>query len=212
MTKKIDKTLVTTTLICLLPIILALVLYNKLPNQIAIHWDSAGNPDNFAPKAFAVWGLPILMAAINIFSHFMMKNDPKKANASFVLKQLGSWSIPILSVIIIPVTLFKALNYDIPIEIIAPAMVGVIIIVCGNYLPKCKQNYTVGIKIPWTLNSQENWNKTHHMAGYLWIVGGICIVIGSFLNINWLPITLIVIAVLTVVPIIYSYSLYKKGV
>lgn len=212
MTKKIDMTLITTTLICLLPIILGLVLYNKLPNQIAIHWDSTGTPDNFASKAIAVWGLPVSMAGINIFSHFMIKNDPKNANASSVLKQLGRWIIPILSVIMIPVTLFKALGYNIPIQIISPAVVGVIIIVCGNYLPKCKQNYTVGIKLPWTLNSKENWNKTHHMAGYLWIVGGICIVIGSLSNINWLPITLIVIAVLALVPIMYSYLLYKKNI
>lgn len=212
MTRKIDMTLVTTTLVCLLPIILALVLYDKLPDQIAIHWDSAGNPDNYASKAFAVWGLPLLLAGLNMFSHFMIKNDPKKANASMVLKQLGSWIIPIMSVILNPITLFKALGYNIPIEIIAPAMVGVLIIVCGNYLPKCKQNYTIGIKLSWTLNSAENWNKTHRLAGYLWIIGGIGMVIGSFLNSVWLPITLIIIVILVGVPILYSYYLHKKGV
>lgn len=212
MTRKIDMTMITATLVCLLPIILALVLYNKLPNQIAIHWDSAGTPDNFAPKAIAVWGLPLFLAGINIFAHFMIKNDPKNANASSVLKLLGRWIIPIMSVILTPIILFKALGYNIPIQVISPAMVGIIIIVCGNYLPKCKQNYTVGIKISWTLNSTENWNKTHHMAGYLWIVGGICMVIGSFLPINWLPITLIIVAVLVGVPFMYSYSLYKKGI
>src|SRR4051812_30943629 len=98
-------TLITTTLICLLPIVLALILYNKLPNQIAIHWDSAGTPDNFAPKAIAVWALPILMAGIHIFSYLMIQNDAKKANASSVLKQLGKWIIPTMSVILIPVTL-----------------------------------------------------------------------------------------------------------
>ncbi|MEC2077559.1 SdpI family protein [Metabacillus fastidiosus] len=212
MKRKVDMTLVTTTLICLLPIVLALVLYNKLPNQIAIHWDAAGTPDNFAAKVVAVWGLPVLMAGIHLFSYLMIQNDPKKDNVSSVLKQLGKWIIPIMSVILVPVTLFKAIGYNIPIQILAPVMVGVIIIVCGNYLPKCKQNYTVGIKLSWTLNSKENWNKTHHMAGYLWIVGGMCIVIGSFLNMNWIPIILIVIAVIAGVPFMYSYSLYKKGI
>ncbi|MED4533713.1 SdpI family protein [Metabacillus fastidiosus] len=212
MKRKVDMTLITTTLICLLPIVLALVLYNKLPNQIAIHWNAAGTPDNFAPKAVAVWGLPVLMAGIHLFFYLMIQNDPKKDNVSSVLKQLGKWIIPIMSVILVPVTLFKAIGYNIPIQILAPVMVGVIIIVCGNYLPKCKQNYTVGIKLSWTLNSKENWNKTHHMAGYLWVVGGICIVIGSFLNMNWIPILLIVIAVIAGVPFMYSYSLYKKGI
>ncbi|MGG3888256.1 SdpI family protein [Metabacillus fastidiosus] len=211
MKRKTDMTLITTTLICLLPIVLALVLYNKLPNQIAIHWNYAGTPDNFAPKAIAVWGLPILMAGIHIFSYLMIQNDPKKANVSSVLKQLGKWIIPVMSLILIPVTLFKAMGYNIPIQILVPVILGVIIIIFGNYFPKCKQNYTVGIKLSWTLNSKENWNKTHHMAGYLWVIGGICIVVGSFLNMNWLLIILIV-AVLVGVPIMYSYSLYKKGI
>ncbi|MDQ0271742.1 SdpI family protein [Cytobacillus purgationiresistens] len=212
MTRKIDRTLIITTLICLLPIVLAFVLYNKLPDQIAIHWDSAGTPDNFAPKAIAVWGLPLLMAGINIFSYFMIQNDPKNANASSVLKQLGLWILPITSVIIIPVTLFKAIGYNIPIQTLVPVMVGVIIIVCGNYLPKSKQSYTVGIKLPWTLHSKENWNRTHRMAGFLWVFGGVCMVIGGFLNINWLPITLLLVAVLVGLPFMYSYSLYKKGI
>ncbi|MFS0780371.1 SdpI family protein [Bacillus sp. 1P06AnD] len=212
MTRKIDSMLITTTFVCLLPIILGLFVYNKLPDQIAIHWNSSGSPDNFAPKVLAVWGLPILLAGINLFSQFMVKNDPKKANSSTVLKQLGRWIIPILSVIIIPITLFKALGYDIPIQIITPAMVGIVMIICGNYLPKCKQNYTIGIKLPWTLNSTENWNKTHHMAGYLWMAGGVCLIVGIFLNVNWLPLTLIVAAVLVLIPTIYSYFLFKKGV
>jgi len=212
MKRKIDRTLIITTLICLLPIVIGLVLYDKLPNQIAIHWNAVGTPDNFAPKVIAVWGLPILMAGIHLFVLFMMQKDPKKANVSTVLKQLGIWIIPILSLILTPVTLFKALGYNIPIEILVPVMVGVIITVCGNYLPKCKQNYTVGIRLSWTLNSNENWNKTHRMAGYLWTIGGIILIIGGFSTIYWMPIILIIVAVLVGVPVIYSYSLHKKGV
>jgi uncharacterized membrane protein len=212
MKRNMDKTLIITVLVCLLPIILSLVLYNSLPKQIAIHWDSAGTPDNYVPRAIAVWGLPIFLTGIHVFSYFMMKNDPKKAHASSMLVQIGRWIIPILSVIVMPTIIFKALGYSIPIQIIAPAMVGVMIIVCGNYFPKCKQNYSVGIKSPWTLNSRENWNKTHHMAGYLWIVGGASIVIGCFLNIDWLAIIPIIVGVLVIVPFMYSYSLYRKGI
>lgn len=212
MKSKVDITMIITTLICLLPLLLALVLYNQLPNEIAIHWDSVGNPDNFASKAMVVWGLPIFMAGIHLFVYLMIQSDPKKANASYVLRQLGKWIIPIMSVILIPVTLFKALGYNIPIEVLVPVMVGVMITVCGNYLPKCKQNFTVGIRLSWTLNSKENWNKTHHLAGYVWMIGGLFLILGGVLNINWLPIFLIIIAVLVFVPCMYSYALYKKGI
>jgi len=152
------------------------------------------------------------MAAINIFTHFTINNDPKKMNAASALMYMAKWSIPIMSVILMPVTLFIALGYKIPIEIIVPGIVGIIIVAFGNYLPKCKQNFTVGIKLPWTLNSEENWNKTHHMAGYLWILGGFFMIIGSCMRMPGIPLTLIIILIITIIPFCYSYWLYKKGV
>jgi len=209
---KKDKLLWITTIVCFLPIILSLVLYDKLPKEIAIHFNEAGVADNYAPKAVAAFGLPFLMAAINIFTHFIMNNDPKKMNAAPALMYMAKWSVPVLSVILMPITLFISLGYEIPVEIIVPAIVGVVIVAFGNYLPKCKQNYTVGIKLPWTLSSEVNWNKTHHMAGYLWILGGIFMIIGSCIRISGIPLTLIIILIITIIPFFYSYWLYKKGV
>jgi len=209
---KKDRLLWITTIVCFLPIILSLVLYDKLPEEIAIHFNETGAADNYAPKAVAAFGLPFLMAAINIFTHVTINNDPKKMNAASALVYMAKWSVPVLTVILMPVTLFIALGYEIPVEIIVPAIVGVVIVAFGNYLPKCKQNYTVGIKLPWTLNSEENWKKTHHMAGYLWILGGIIMIIGSCLRIRALQFTLIIILIITLIPFCYSYWLYKKGV
>jgi len=211
MKMKIDKILIITTVICFLPIILSLMLYEQLPDQIAVHWDIAGNPDNYASKAFAAFGMPVMMAAINVITHLGLNSDPKQANSSVVLKQLGKWTVPVLTIVLMPVTLFIAMGYNIPIHVVTPAFVGVVIIICGNYLPKCKQNYTVGIKLPWTLNNEENWNKTHHLAGFVWIIGGICLVLGTFLNFNKLPILLVILAALVGIPTVYSYLLYKKG-
>ena len=163
---KKDKLLWITTIICILPVILSFILYDRLPEQVAIHFDSAGIADNYAPKAFAAFGLPILMAALNAFTHFIMNNDPKKMNSALALKYMGKWIIPIMTVVLVPFTLFNALGYKIPLLNVMPIFVGVIILAFGNYLPKCKQNYTVGIKLPWTLNSEVNWNKTHHLTYY----------------------------------------------
>lgn len=209
---KKDKLLWITTIVCFLPIILSIVLYDKLPEEIAIHFNDAGVADNYAPKAVAAFGLPFLMAVINIFTHFTINNDPKKMNTASALLYMAKWSVPVLTVIIMPVTLFIALGYEIPVEIIVPAIVGVVIVAFGNYLPKCKQNYTVGIKLPWTLNSEENWNKTHHIAGYLWILGGFIMIIGSCLRIRAFQFTLIILLIITIIPSFYSYLLYKKGI
>ena len=88
-------------------------------------------------------------------------------------------------------------------------MVGVLLIALGNYLPKCKQNYTVGIKLPWTLNSEENWNRTHHLSGYLFILAGIVMTITAFIpKAAFLTLPFILIA--AIIPMIYSFVLLKK--
>ncbi|HHZ02269.1 MAG TPA: SdpI family protein [Tissierellia bacterium] len=211
MKRRIDKLLIISTIICLLPIILSLFLYDKLPDQLPIHWDIHGNPDDYGSKFFAAIGLPLMMAGLNIITHFVLNNDPKKENASHVLKLIGKLTIPILSVTLLPITLFAGLGYNIPIERIVPAFVGILFIIIGNYLPKSKQNYTVGIRLPWTLNNETNWNKTHRLAGYLWIIGGLLMFINSFLNLYWMASFIIIMVIISVIPGVYSYILYKKG-
>lgn len=80
----------------------------------------------------------------------------------------------------------------------------------GNYLPKIKQNYTMGIKISWTLDSETNWNKTHRLAGWLWIGGGV-LFLGNALIQSWL-LPAIALVLMIVVPMVYSFILFKKGV
>ncbi|WP_324822780.1 SdpI family protein [Sinanaerobacter sp. ZZT-01] len=212
MRKKNDFSIWITTLVCLLPMILSIVLYDKLPEQVAVHFDSMGKPNGYAPRFVAAFGIPLLMAAINLFTHVVLNSDPKKGNASIVMRRIAKWIIPILTVLLVPATLFMAMGMDIPLQMMVPCFVGVLIIACGNYMPKSKQNYTVGIKLPWTLNSETNWNKTHRMAGYVWIAGGILLVLSSFFEVYAFPITIGVILLLAVIPFLYSYFLYKKGI
>lgn len=210
MKKKIDLLTIITTLICLLPMILSALVYNKLPAQIAIHFNAAGAPDNFAPRIVAAFGLPILMAALNIINHFMLNSDPKKMNASQSIRIIAKWSICIISVIIMPITLFMAMGFNIPIGIIVPAIVSILIIALGNYLPKSKQNFTVGIRLPWTLSSEENWNKTHRLAGFVWVLCGLIMLITSFFQ-N-VPLFMILIIIIVIVPAVYSYCLYRNKI
>lgn len=203
-----NKQYILSVVVCLLPIVLGIVLWNRLPAQIAIHFDAAGNPDNYAPKALAVFGLPVFFAAINAFGIFSMTKDPKAERQSKTMRKMACWLCPVLCNIIMPITLFIALGEDIPIGMIVIALVGVIITVIGNYLPKCKRNYTIGIKLPWTLNDEDNWNHTHRFSGFVWTAVGILLVINAFVQISYLNITLF--AILIFLPFIYSYVYYRK--
>ncbi len=117
-----------------------------------------------------------------------------------------------MSLILVPVTLFIALGVEINLNVYAPIVLGLILIIMGNYMPKTKQNYTLGIRLPWTLNSEENWNKTHRLAGYVWIIGGICIILSSWLNIYSYFTSMVILISLVITPTVYSYLLYKKGI
>lgn len=202
-----------TSIICVLPIILSVVIYQDLPDQIAVHWNNAGTADGYLPRSIAAIGLPILFLAVNLYSKIRLFGDPKRAAHSEALKLISIWLIPLLALVIVPVTLFISMGLNIPIALISLVTAGGLMIICGNYIPKCRRNYTMGLKLPWTLHSDDNWNKTHRLAGILWILGGIIIIISAFLLANNLifgvPVTIAVILILAVAPVLYSFFLYK---
>ncbi|MEG1390948.1 MAG: SdpI family protein [Angelakisella sp.] len=212
MKKKIDRTLIATTLVCLLPMLLGILLYNKLPDSIPIHFNAAGEVDRYTSKIVGVLGMPLLLTLLNVFLHFVLNNDPKKANMSRTMLIISKWCIPVISIIAQGTSLAIALGASIPIPTIMSIFVGLLFIACGNYFPKTKQNYTMGIKLPWTLNSEENWNRTHRLAGYLWVGGGFAILICGLIRGLETPLFLSIILVMTLIPTVYSYLLYKKGI
>ena len=209
MIKKNLKVLIITSVILLLPILAGLILWNQLPEQMPTHWNAAGEVDGWSGKAFAVFGLPLIMVAAQWLCMLGTAADPKKNNHSEKVLHLVLWIIPVLSVVLHAVTYATALGHAVPMEVVMPILIGLIFTIIGNYMPKCKQNYTIGIKIPWTLDNEENWNRTHRFAGWLWTFCGIAIMCTGFFGGFWvfLPITLLMV----LTPIIYSYVLHRKG-
>lgn len=194
--------------ICLLPCILGLILYRELPDRLPVHWNLSGEADNFAPKPFAVFGLPLILAAFHLICHIGASFEKRRENYSKALDAMTYWLIPTLSLILCPMTLLASKGVDVKIEVIIPCLIGLMLVFVGNFLPKCKPNSTMGIKIPWTLADEENWNKTHRLAGKLWMAGGIVSIIGTFCGI---PVLLFAaIAAVVLIPVIYSFALSRK--
>lgn len=211
---KNNRTIVwVTSIICLLPLVYSALAYTSLPERIAIHWNSAGVPDNWAHKAVAAFGLPFLFLAINLYSKMRLLNDPRREGQSQAIRQISIWLIPAASIVLVPVTLLMAMGARVPIVLLGSLLVGLLLVIFGNNLPKNRQNYTIGFKLPWTLNDADNWNKVHRLAGYLWIAGGLGLIAGSFLlrqPLAHIALTALVVVVLVLVPSVYSYSLYKQ--
>ena len=210
MIKKNLKILIITSIVILLPVLAGVVLWDTLPEQIPTHWNAAGEIDGWSSKTFAIFGLPLMMLAMHWLCVLATAADPKKANHSDKLIHLVLWIIPIISVVLFVLTYVAALGTEVRMEMVMPLLVGFVLTVVGNYLPKCKQSYTIGIKIPWTLHSEENWNRTHRFAGRLWLVCGLGIMLTSFIGGFWLFLPIVLVMVLA--PCIYSYLLHRKGI
>ena len=92
-----------------------------------------------------------------------------------------------------------------------PVLLGVLFIFIGNYLPKTKQNSALGIKFSWTLRNEENWNKTHRITGKVWVLGGLIMIFSIFLPpVAMVSVVVCVVLAMMLVPVVYSYSIYKK--
>ena len=198
------------SLLILLPILAGLLLWNSLPEQLPIHWTSSGEVDDWASKPFAVLGMPALLLVLHWIALMATGADPKRKNHADKVVQLIFWLVPVLSVELSAATYAAALGKDVRIELLAPILMGALFVVIGNYLPKCKQNYTIGIKLPWTLHSEENWNRTHRFAGILWVICGMLIILSGFFSLGYITLAAALLMALT--PMLYSYLLYRKGV
>lgn len=210
MIKKNLKTLIVMSIATLLPIFAGLILWDKLPDQFPIHWNGAGEIDGWCGKPFGVFGLPLILLGLHWLTVLITQSDPKKQNQSDKILQLTFWIIPTLNIALSAFTYSAAMGKNVPVGTLSSLLIGVMFIIIGNYMPKCRQNYTIGIKLPWTLNSEENWNKTHRLSGWLWVMGGIFITFAGFFNLFW-PIV-ISIVIMTATPFIYSYILHRKGI
>jgi uncharacterized membrane protein len=186
------------------------LIWNKLPDKLSIHWNMEGEVDGYASKAFAVIVMPLIFLGIHWLTAFAISADPKKSNHSDKMIHLSFSIVPALSVILSAITYAVGIGMDILVNAIVPMILGFTFVLIGNYLPKCKQNYTIGIKIPWTLNSEENWNKTHRLAGWVWVIGGIIMIPLAPLCGIW--VLLPVILIISIAPIVYSFILHKKGI
>lgn len=204
-----NKSIILSSSLCLIPIIISIVFYKYLPDKVATHFNMSGAADGYSSKNFAAFGLPLMMLVINIVVNISMLKDTTNKNTSRVIKNIGIWIVPIISILIQAAIIYYALDETINISKMLNIFMGLLFLIIGNYLPKCRMNHTIGIRTPWTLNDEEVWNKTHKVGGYLWVIGGFLMILLAFLNSMKGVTSLLVIC--TIVPIVYSFLIYKKS-
>lgn len=209
--KKNKWLMVITSAVILLPMAVGLCLWNKLPDQVPFHWGMSGEVDGYASKPMAVFFMPLFMLAIQWFCALVTGLDPKGREHSDKVMGLVLWIIPALNLFLHVMVWLAAFGRKVDMNAVMPLVMGVMYLVIGNYLPKCKHNYTVGIRVTWTLDDEENWNATHRLAGKWWVGGGLATMLCALLPAVWsFAVMMAVTLVMVIVPTVYSYRFYKK--
>ena len=194
-------------LVTILPMFVGLILWNRLPDSVPIHFNSMNEVDGYASKSFAVYWCPIIMLICYGLMRLGLRN--KKMNAKYPKVTLAfTWICPVLSCLIGALTYLEALDYNVNSNIIICSFVGVIFIMFGLALPKIERNSMIGLKFGWTLASDANWNFTHRVGRISFIAAGVIFLLCGFCYKVWIVVTAFAVAI--VVPYIASFAFHKK--
>lgn len=191
----------------------SIYFYNHFGESVPTHWNFQGQVDGWSSR----WTAAFMMPALSVVMYLMFLGlpylDPKKERYeqfSKVYHVFKAIFIVFIAIIYFVVG-FNGLGYNMPISSFIPAMVGFLFIVIGNYMSKIKPNWFMGIRTPWTLSSEEVWNKTHRLGAKLFIVGGLLMMfINAFPEKIILPLFVLIVTSLSLGTFGYSYYLYNQ--
>lgn len=198
--------------IFLLSLILSVGAFPFLDRQIPIHWGANGQIDGYGSK-FWVFLEPALILFLWFLMDWLKKIDPKRSFYSMFDREYRQFKMALcLFLFAVQIfTLAAALGIQLKIEQWIPFLVGIFFTFIGNMMPKIKPNYFLGIKTPWTIANDTVWFKTHRLAGKIWFFGGLIMALSVFLpDYFYVAAIITVIVILVVVPMLYSYLIYRK--
>ncbi len=202
---------ITQICIVISMLVVALILWPRLPEMMPSHWNVNGEIDSYMNKTTWVWLFPGITFLLALMFPFLSRIDPKKEKYTLFRRP---WLIlQMVFVVFFAYMYFISLYISLhPEVLITPFIIGglgVMFTLIGNYLGKVRQNWFIGIRTPWTLDNEEVWNKTQRLGGLLFTISGLIIFAEAF--IGWLLpwVVGISIAIAAIVPIVYSYFLYR---
>ncbi len=202
-------------IISTIPFIYLFFIWGSLPEIVPTHFGIDGKPDHFGAKQQLLI-VPILLSVMSIGIYFLFKNidkiDPKQAAkmSKDVFDKLGLTMVIFLNSIAISI-IHSTISHEIGNLLFI--VMGLFFIILGNLMHSLKPNYFIGLRLPWTLENEDNWRKTHQLASKIWFAGGLFILISALLLPIKMMFILMIISVLimALIPTIYSYRLFKKA-
>ena len=202
--------------LCLIAVmfVVGIATYHSLPERIPIHWNLQGHVDGYLPKnPLSAFALPATALAVWILFLALPAIDPKREKYSMFAREYATIESCVIGFffLIHLVVVLNSTGCRIPVEKTVPGAISLLFVVMGNLMGKIRQNYFVGIKLPWTLADERVWNKTHRLGGKLFVAAGILGLVGLFFP-PAVTMILLMAAVggVLAATILYSYISFKK--
>ncbi len=211
MIKRNKVKLIISSIIILLPTLIAFFGSKILPEKIAVHWGFDGNADGFASPSSIFIIFPLILLAIHWICMLIEAVVNKNSEQNKKLMEITFWIIPVISLAASGMMLAAAFGFTVNMMPIALLILGAAFIIIGNYMPKATRNRTMGIKIKWAMSNDENWRATHRFGGKVFMISGFIFLLAMPLPPVAFPFVAIAVILISVLaPVIYSYSFYKK--
>lgn len=198
--------------IILLSFVIGLYLYPKMPDSLASHWNFKGEVDGYMSKFWGVFLMPLVSVVMFFLFILIPRIDPLKQNIEKFRKYFD-WFIVLLIVFLFYLyllTLLWNLNFKFSMnKMLVPAF-GILFYYVGILTENAKRNWFIGIRTPWTLSSENVWEKTHKLGGKLFKIVGIIAIFGVFLPNYALFFVLVPVIAVTIYTLLYSYFEYQR--
>lgn len=203
-------------ILIVLPYVYLASIWQELPDKVPTHFNTQGDPDGWSGKSLLLLIPAALGAGIYLVMLLGPVLDPKKkigemGDKYFRLRLLLTVFMSALALYMLYVT--KAGRIENPQWLLV--LIGLLVAMLGNYFQALRPNYFLGIRTPWTLESEEVWKKTHYLGGRLWMAGGLLIVVLALLIKHRQPLLVAVIAIfflIVLIPVVFSYVAFKRKV
>lgn len=201
-------------LLLILPFLVMPFIWDQLPAQIPTHWNLQGKVDGYSSRAVGMLMLPLVNIGTYLLILYLPAIDPKKRI------EVDQKPIPILRTLLVVLLLglhgwiiASALGTQIQSQGWLYLGLAVFFVVMGNYLRTIKPNYFIGIRVPWALENADNWKATHRLASYLWVSGGLLLVLlfPFFKAKSFATVFSMTVIIMAFVPMVYSFYFYKKS-
>ena len=194
-------------------VLFSLSVWSQLPAEIPTHWNFRGEINGYSGRAFGAFFVPCLALLIWLLLPLLRRLDPRRANYErfeetfFMIVNF----IVLFMAVMHTLTLGAALGWPIDMSRAVFGLIGLVFIVLGNFLPRLRSNWWMGVRTPWTLENDRVWRETHRLAGWTFVVGGLMALLSMILPEPVRgPVAFAGLIGAGLLPVVWSYVLWRR--